>query len=347
MTIVRQSNFELLRIICMIMIIAGHIILHHNTSYSVSNSDEIIKLFGMSFFSVAVNTFVLISGFFGIKFKTERLIRLILQTFFYSTVLMILSTAIGWHSFTIQKDIFAFFPILTKQYWFITCYIVLYVISPWLNTFVNALNKTEYKKLLCVGFFIVYLWPTISYLFNTAQFIGDAGYGIINFMYLYFLGQYIRLHFKDGHSSSFYLTGYLLFALTLFISQYLLSYILHFEFTSWISYNTIFILGGSICLFMAFKNLSFSSPAINYWAKPCLAVYLIHLNPYIWGNFCKHIGLSNFHGIEYIIIILFLPLVIYLVCSLIEICRLKVLNRFENYIASIVKNTYNGISLNL
>ena len=108
-SIKRHSNFELLRIICMLMIIAGHLISCHNTPYSISDSDEIIKFVCMSFFSVAVNSFVLISGYWGINYKTERLVRLIIQTFFYSVSLFLLSVSIGWHSSFSYKDIFSFF----------------------------------------------------------------------------------------------------------------------------------------------------------------------------------------------------------------------------------------------
>ena len=99
----RQSNLELLRICCMLMIVAGHIILYHKTPHLLTNNEEILKLLGMSFFSVAVNSFVLISGYFGIKFKTDRFLHLIIQIFSYSVILMCLSVAIDWHTFNIKQ----------------------------------------------------------------------------------------------------------------------------------------------------------------------------------------------------------------------------------------------------
>ena len=243
---------------------------------------------------------------------------------------------LGWHTFNIRKDIFAFMPILTKQYWFITCYVVLYIISPWLNKWVNTLNKKEYTRFLSMGLVIIYVWPTLSYLFNTGQFIGDSGYGIINFGYLYLLGRYLSLHYEDSHSSYFYFGCYLLATLTLFIFQYILSWILGFEFISWISYNTIFIFIGAVCLFLAFKNMNFSSRIVNYWAKPCLAVYLIHLNPYIWGSFCRMIGVSEIYGIRYILLILLLPVVIYIVCAIMELCHTKLFSAFEEKLICLV-----------
>ena len=72
----RNSSNELLRIICMLMIIGGHIMMKHHTDYSLTNADEVIDLFFRGSFAVAVNTFVLISGYYGIHFKIERLLKL-------------------------------------------------------------------------------------------------------------------------------------------------------------------------------------------------------------------------------------------------------------------------------
>ena len=63
----RKSNIELLRIVCMLMIICGHIMGEHKTTYDLTSFDELIKLFVLSVVTVAVDTFVLISGYFGIK----------------------------------------------------------------------------------------------------------------------------------------------------------------------------------------------------------------------------------------------------------------------------------------
>ena len=322
----------------MLMIVAGHVVLRHKAPYAITDSDEIIKLFCMSFFSVAVNSFILITGYFGLFFKKERFIRLIFQTFFYSAILLLVSILIGWHQFNPYKDLFALMPVLTKQYWFITCYVVLYIISPWLNEWIKSLDRKTYLQILGMGFVIIYVWPTFSYLFNTGQFIGDSGYGIINFSYLYLLGRFLNLHLTDSHSSSRYFFGYLISAFSLFVCQYSLSWILGFEFTSWLSYNTIFILFGSVCLFMTFKELDFSSRLINYWAKPCLAVYLIHLNPYIWGGFCDYIGISHFHGFSFILVISLLPFVVYLMCSFIEILRIYFLGGLENWVVGKLSN---------
>lgn len=331
---IRNSNIEFLRIICMLMIIAGHVMMNHKTHYSLTDIDEIIKLFFRGAFCVAVNAFVLISGYFGIRFKKDKLIHLIIQTFFYSSTFMIIAVLLGWHTVNLRTDFFAFIPILTKQYWFVTCYVILYIISPWLNIWVDSFDRISYKKFLIAGFFIVYVWPTFSYLINAPQFIGDAGYGIVNFAYLYMLGRYFRLYYIGRHTSKYYWGGYVLSSMALFLCQYSLSWFLGFEFTSWISYNTFFCFVGSVCLFMAFQSISFQSSIVNYWAKPCLAVYLIHMAPFVLEKFCIVVGVQDYHGLSYLVLIFTLPFFVYLLCAIIEICRTRVLGGIENRIVS-------------
>ena len=334
----RNSGFELLRIVCMLMIIGGHIIMQHKTAFDVKSADFTTSLFMRGAFAVAVNAFILISGYFGINFKWKRLLKLEMQTLFYSVLLLGVAIGLGWHTINLRKDILLFFPVLSKQYWFITCYAVLYIISPLLNQWVASMDKATYRRLLVAGAGIIYVWPTVSFLFAAPQFINDSGYGIINFSYLYLLGYYLRHHYSDGLSANKYWGGYFCVIILLFLAQYGLSSLLGFEFTSWISYNTIFGFGGSICIFLAFKNMTFHSTLVNNIAKPCLAVYLIHLHPCIWSGFCEAIGVSCFHGYRYLLLICVLPIVVYIACAIIENIRTSLFGKVEEGVISFVGN---------
>ena len=334
----RDSNFELLRICCMLMIIGGHLIISHRTSFDLMSVDFGISLFLQGAFAVAVNVFVLISGYFGIKFKLHRLLKLDMQTVFYSVMLLIVTVLCGWHTIEFKRDFLLMFPILSKQYWFITCYAVLYLISPLLNQWSKSLGKKVYERLLIIGFFIIYVWPTISFLLNASQFVGDSGYGIINFIYLYMLGQYLHYYYVDRHSVCKYCMGYCCFIVLLFLVQYELSYLLGFKFTSWVSYNTIFIFGGALCLFLAFKNMHFSSPRLNTLAKPCIAVYLIHMHPCVWDNFCVMIGVQSIHDWRYLLLVLLLPIFIYIICALMESFRVWLFSKVEDFMATFIEN---------
>lgn len=327
----RKSNIELLRICCMLMIISGHIIMGHHNQHTLSTFDEVFGLFWRGACSVAVNAFVLITGYFGIKYRWERLVKLDMQVLFYSMSLFVLAIILGWHQIIIKEDFLYLFPLLSKKYWFVTCYAVLYIIAPLLNKWCASMKKDEFQLVLTGGFFIIYIWPTINFLFNAPQFINDAGYGIIIFSYLYLLGHYLCHYYTREKSSLFYWGGYILSATALFICQYGLSLILGFEFSSYLSYNTIFVLIGAIFLFLAFERMTFSSNIINELAKPCLAVYLIHLHPCIWKPFCNWLRVYDYHDIYYVMLLVILPIIIYLACVMIEVIRLKLFGELESW----------------
>lgn len=65
---VRLSNFELLRIICMFGVLTSHSLMAmydlHTTNFSVLNE---LRVFAMNASCLAVNCFVMISGFFQIR----------------------------------------------------------------------------------------------------------------------------------------------------------------------------------------------------------------------------------------------------------------------------------------
>ena len=62
---VRNSNYELMRIISMLFIVLWHVILHGNISSNCAN-DGILAIFDVMllFIIVHVNSFVLLTGYF-------------------------------------------------------------------------------------------------------------------------------------------------------------------------------------------------------------------------------------------------------------------------------------------
>ena len=145
----RDSNFELLRILCMCFVIGGHIVMKYDdggfgtTEYYIGN---ILR----SFFMVSVNCFVLISGYFGIKLNYKKLMKMLIQVLFYSIFIYLITIIFGIHTIELKKDILLFIPIISKRYWFITIYFVLCIISPILNLIISNIDKDQFKKILAL-----------------------------------------------------------------------------------------------------------------------------------------------------------------------------------------------------
>jgi hypothetical protein len=158
-------------------------------------------------------------------------------------------------------------------------------------------------------------------MINADQIVNDSGYGMINFIYLYFIGFYLKHYYKDEHSSIFYFSIYGIISIMLFVVNWGMTKITGFYFDSLISYNTIFVLGGAISLFLAFKNLKIPTyTIINRSAAACLSIYVIHTNPTISQfMFCNILKINQITGIKLIPIIFVQTSLIYVICYVIDI----------------------------
>lgn len=148
----------------------------------------------------------------------------------------------------------------------------------------------------------------------------DAGYGIVNFVYLYCLGYYIRHYYTDKHGAGFYFSIYLLSCLTTFLVNAGMTHVMGFYFNSMISYNTIFTLIGSVGLFMCFRHLEIKeNRIITCLSRHSLAVYLIHMCPLVGPfMFTELMKVNDLDGSILAVAIIALPPIIYLVCTAID-----------------------------
>lgn len=325
----RQSNFELLRILCALMIIAGHIIMNHGSGELGSFSSMTSLLLG-PWCSCAVNSFVLLSGYFGIRTNVKKLCQMNDMVTFYSVILLCVACAWGGHLFDMKRDFMYFFPVLTKKYWFITVYFALCLFAPALNEFVEKVDRLLLKKTIIIGFCLFVGVPTLGYLLNFNAVVEDAGYGIVNFCLLYLIGRYWRfelvkkipprLRYKTRRAC---LLTYVVCMMSCGLFQWGYSSLLEFPFGSLISYNTVFIFAGALALFGFFSMLDIGSNRfINWLSSFCLCSYVIHLHPLTFPLvFGKVFLVPEMEGWTYIGAIFLLPIVVYVVCALLESIR--------------------------
>ena len=187
----RKSNFELLRIVAMIMITMFHYALYSGFNFPAGTLSfnqlyiDFIKIGG----KIGVNIFILISGYFLIKSKENKISKLLkfwLQVFFYSVVIYIIALCLKIENFTVINFIKSIFPITFRTWWFASVYFVLYLIYPYLNILLNNLTKEQYKKLLLL---MTICWSLIQTLTNQ----NFEGNDLIWFIYVYSIAGYIRL----------------------------------------------------------------------------------------------------------------------------------------------------------
>ena len=166
----RNSNFELLRIIAMFEIVIWHIIIHGKVIDTVNPALSFILRIILFICITHVNSFAMISGYFQYdkKFKPKIIILLILTLFFYNFIINLIFFKMGIISIGLFDLFMRMSPLASNNYWFLTSYIILYLISPFINRLINSLNKKEHLFLIFTLSFIYFLLPILSIVyFNT------------------------------------------------------------------------------------------------------------------------------------------------------------------------------------
>lgn len=133
----RQSNFELLRILAMLLIVAGHF--YRQSEGHHMNGCLPILLF-TSGSRVAVNLFLMIGVWFMVdkSFDARRIFKIWNTVWFWSVVLTC-AVIIAGHPVSITHCITALFPIIFYNLWFASAYIILLLLAPYLQLFCQRL----------------------------------------------------------------------------------------------------------------------------------------------------------------------------------------------------------------
>ena len=326
----RNVNYELLRIIAMIMIVA----LHYT---GFSGAIEHVKVFSFNYYfiilirvltSISVNIYILITGYYMVnsKIKTKNILNIWFKTWTYS-VLGFFLICILENKISIKNMIRALLPYSAEEYWFVTAYLTLYIFIPYLNFFIKKLDKINHKKLIVTGFVIFCL---IAVVFENTSIRINRGLSVLWFIYLYLIASYIRLYVNFEEidiKKLFYI-----FLCSLFFSVMILSFcnMLFNKYVDRICNNnspTILII--SICFFVFFyyvkiNNIFFKKQIIKL-SKLTFAVYLIHQNKYLSPIIWKIFDSSKYVNTKFLVLHFGISVfVIFCVSILIELLRNKI-----------------------
>lgn len=173
----RESNIELLRIISMFFILFGHGLQHGFMSLNDINiyEEEIITFLKWTLIW-HVNAFLLITGYFGIRFSIRSILSLCINVLFYYIFLCVIIPIYQKEILDIHKIILS--PILLiKQgcgWWFIKDYIFLFFLSPVLNLVKDTTNRQyvsivlsmTFLNVIC-GFFLKPILILQAFVYNT------------------------------------------------------------------------------------------------------------------------------------------------------------------------------------
>lgn len=308
----KMANIELLRCIAMMMVVVLHYL--GKSSLLADLTKENMGSVGVaawvleSFCIVAVNLYMLISGYFLCEssFKLSRLLKLLLQVFTYSVAIGLVAAVLGLvpaEELTIYYYVQILFPVSMGHYWFLTAYVFLYLLLPFLTMAVKRMTKGQMQ--LALGL-LLFAFCVLKSILPVRLDMDEKGYDCLWYICVFMVAAYIRkfgVPFlqKKGRGIILYLLNVvLIFAGTFAMrSIYLRTGSLGLLLSVCMEYNHVLVLLASVGLFAAFLRVRVNdkiSGVICKIALYTLGVYLLHENlgvRYAWQKWLGAEQVSN------------------------------------------------------
>lgn len=299
----RNANMDLLRMLSMLMVTMLHALTKSDLLLFMGSEVPVNGWIAwvLEALSVAsVNIFMLISGYFLIssKFKVRRLVELVLQTVFYAAGSFALFVALGNISLK-DMDLYGlleyFLPIHMETYWFITAYVIIYLLLPLITSGVQSMTEKQLKQVILL---LLIFECVIKSVLPVRLVMDTSGYSFLWYLTMFLVGARIRLYgFGLVKTAK---RGWLVFGvstLLILAEVFVLSQIqlrtgrLKEMTTVSLDYNHILVFLAAIGIFAAFlygKPLGEKFGKIVSFLSPyCLGVYLLQESPvlrYAWQD---------------------------------------------------------------
>jgi len=323
----RQSNFEFLRIISMVMIVAYHLYIHGVYRIGLVSFDTHAwflentwnKFFSMLFVpggEIGVGIFFMLTGYFLSEKDSTHFSRVVIHTVFYAVLSIVLSVSIilyngGGKQFIGNLIRYVLFPCFEGNWWFVSAYIFLLMLVPFLNRIIKGK----------VFFFCIF------YLYSASLLIGSPHFDIIKAVFFYEMGALFRFKNIKTRQNNFLQTILIFVVVWIFIVFLNVVLILYPDkkmigkLVTAIS-SAFFVPAGVWLLFQSFSSITMEdNQIINNIAKTTFGVYLLHdskvVRYIIWNPILK----INDWQIEqkfFPLLVLMDVFIVFVICSIVD-----------------------------
>ena len=202
----RQSNFELLRIVAIIMIIVHHIFFHciNNQILSINTattgemfSDPILYKrlsiceIATTFGKIGNNLFLILSGYFLIDKKID-IMKVSKKLLFEMLFVSIIFTVVSFFYVELTNgDAGIHLRYFNSGWWFIGYYFIVILIARcFLNKYISQMNVKEYLSVIMALFAIVSIQYVRNMFKDISEVIPIAATGAL----MYLIGGFIKLY---------------------------------------------------------------------------------------------------------------------------------------------------------
>lgn len=262
---------ELLRLVLMYLIVIHHGIIHglkllQPSDFHLLEKDVIPACLMESFCLIAVNTFILISGYFSIRVNKSKLVSIICRVFVATILFSTLFFLIKGDTKSSLQSILLFSH---SRYWFIVNYLILMAFAPAINlffeTYARNIQNLFVLALIFVSCYLGFLWH-----FET----NVTGFSVFQFITMYSIGRYLQ-----SNNIQLWRLPAIIIYLVCSISLFLIMAVFHKTgHDSWACimtyYNNPVLIVSAIAFFYIFKSMKIQDIRINRISTSSLFIYL-------------------------------------------------------------------------
>ena len=309
----RMANLELLRCVAMMMVVVLHYLgkgqlLPELTGEGLGAQGAAAWLLE-GFSIVAVNVYMFISGYFlcTSSFKLSRLLKLWLQVWLYSVGFGLIGMLTGVMT-EISVDTHFFltllFPVWMEHYWFMTAYIFLYLLLPFVGIALRHMTK---QQLRCTVIVLLIVFSVIKSVLPLRLEMDTKGYDCIWYLCVFAAAAYVRRFGipaleKKGRGILLYVVcSLLVFGGTMALRMVFLKTGSLGRMTGMcMEYNHILPFLAALGLFYAFLKLDFKGKIAGVIVKIApytLGVYLLHENLGLRYTWQRWLGVDRVSGV--------------------------------------------------
>lgn len=289
--IARNSSIELLKIFGLILIVLCHsvpdygnkeLISYTDFSIATNNISEFILMIFKNLGQVGNIIFITCSAYFLIdskKVKIKKILYIMSDCFIISIIYVIIHLLFYFDKIPAKEMIKQCFPTTFGMNWFIQCYLILYIIHPYLNYVIRSLKK---ENLLRINIFFIMVYCIITWILGGEKFYYNK---LIGFIIIYFIMAYVKIYLPNFKKNKEINKKLLLLGISGFFGVLIITDILglNIKFFSnkmlhWKNILNPFSILIGITLFNLCSSKYFENTFINYISSVSLLFYVIHEN---------------------------------------------------------------------
>lgn len=344
----RNPAIELLRIIMLLQIVFLHVSDYGGFSKIANQLGGDRELTFWSIWLMCrcpVFVFIVIMGYYMCEsksgFNKKRLLKCYLPMLFYSVAIPVIYGIVYPKSITGVDYIRGFFPFLSRTWYFMTLYILVLMLSPFLNKMIEKLSRKEFLWLLAIIFFVFSVWQPLTMLEPFKEIVSlkkvvetVGGKSLYGFIYMYLLGAYMRkYHFLKFHEEDKgFLSGKWMYLITFIMLGLINTVLVYFypdeNIKQVIVYNdNPLVILQCVCIFRFFERTDLTrfgrtGRVINMISAGNMGIYMIHEHPLmrdvIWKRIFDINNVQFYTRKDYLLRILLIIIIIYAACWIID-----------------------------